>query len=204
MTRTGISPHDSEAGGDATRGERRTHAMKRTLIGGLAFAVLAWAAWRFSVVGPPPAPAPARPDSVSTGLRAARLFFASPDGDSLVSESRDLAESGVLHERVAALIAELARGPSGAAVAVLPTGTALSHVYLDDRGLMTLDLSPEFDRGFRGGSTAEYMAVASLVRTLGANVPQVRRVQIVCGGQPLATLGGHLPCDLPFDVQDWP
>ena len=178
--------------------------MRRTLIGGLAFAVLAWAAWRFSVVGAPPELAPVRPDSVSTGLRAARLFFASNDGDSLVSESRDLAESGVLHERVASLIAELARGPRGPAVTTLPAGTKLLHVYLDDQGLMTLDLSPEFTRGFRGGSTAEYMAVASLVRTLAVNVPEARRVLIECGGQPLATVGGHVPCDQPFDVQDWP
>ncbi|MGH7741157.1 MAG: GerMN domain-containing protein [Candidatus Eiseniibacteriota bacterium] len=178
--------------------------MKRTLIGGVLFAVLAWTAWRFSVVGPPPEPVPARPDSVSTGLRAARLFYASPDGDSLVSESRDLAESGVLHERVASLIGELARGPRGSAVVALPSGTSLLHVYLDDRGLMTLDLSPDFARGFHGGTTAEYMAVASLLRTLGANVPEARRVLIECGGQPLATAGGHLPCDQPFDVQDWP
>jgi len=178
--------------------------MKRTLIVGLAFAVLAWAAWRFSVVGPSPAPAPARPDSVRTGLRAARLFFAASDGDSLVSESRDLAESGALHERVASLISELARGPRGPAVAALPSGTSLLHVYLDDRGLMTLDLSPEFAHDFRGGTTAEYMAIASLVRTLGANVPEARQVLITCGGQPLETLAGHLPFDQPFDIQDWP
>jgi spore germination protein GerM len=180
------------------------HAMKRTLIGGAVFAVLAWTAWRFSVVGSPPEPAPARPDSVSTGLRAARLFFASSDGDSLVSESRDLAETGALHERVVSLIGELVRGPHGPAVAALPAGTSLVHVYLDDQGLMTLDFSPQFARSFRGGSTAEYMAVASLVRTLAANVPEVRRVLIESGGQPLATLGGHVPCDQPFEVQDWP
>lgn len=178
--------------------------MKRTLIAALAFAVLAWAAWRFSVVGPPPEPAPAPPDSVRTGLRAARLFFASSDGDSLVSESRDLAESGVLHARVAALIRELAHGPRGTAVATLPSGTTMLHVYLDDRGLMTLDLSPDFTHDFRGGSTAEFLAIASLMRTLNANVPEVRRVLITCAGQPLATLHGHLPCDRPFDVQDWP
>jgi hypothetical protein len=32
----------------------------------------------------------------------------------------------------------------------------------------------------------------------------VKRVLIVCGGRPLATLGGHLPLDQPLDVNDWP
>ena len=51
---------------------------------------------------------------------------------------------------------------------------------------------------------AEYLAVASLVRTLGANLPEVKRILIVCGGRPMATLGGHLPLDQPLDVNDWP
>ncbi|MBI1799349.1 MAG: GerMN domain-containing protein, partial [Candidatus Eisenbacteria bacterium] len=69
---------------------------------------------------------------------------------------------------------------------------------------MTLDLSRAFVSGFHGGSNAEYVAVASLVRTLGANLPEVKRVLLVCDGAPIATLGGHLPLDQPFDVQDWP
>jgi spore germination protein GerM len=177
--------------------------LKRVIVGALIVAVLAWAVWRLSAPERAGAPLPARPDSMSTGLRAARLFFAAPSGDSLVSESRDLPESGTLHERVASLIAELVRGPRGTAVGLLPPGTLLLHVYLDDRGLMTLDLSSEFLSGFRGGSTAEGLTIASLVRTLSANVTETRRLQIVCAGEPIPTLGGHLPLDRPLDVQDW-
>jgi hypothetical protein len=36
------------------------------------------------------------------------------------------------------------------------------------------------------------------------NLPEVKRVLLVCGGQPIETLGGHLPLDQPLDVQDWP
>ena len=95
-------------------------------------------------------------------------------------------------------------GSAHAGVAALPAGTAVLHVYMDDRGLLTLDVSGAFRRGFHGGSTAEYLAIASLVRTLGANLPEVRRVLIVCAGRPLPTLGGHLPLDRPLDVSDWP
>jgi hypothetical protein len=78
------------------------------------------------------------------------------------------------------------------------------HVYLDDRGLMTLDLSRAFQQGFHGGSSAEYLAVASLVRTIGANLPEVKRVLLVCGGAPIASLGGHLPLDRPIEVSELP
>ena len=133
-----------------------------------------------------------------------RLFFASPGGDSLAEEARDLVSRPGLHERVESLILELARGSRSGGVALLAPGTALRHVYLDHRGLMTLDLTPAFHDRFQGGSTAEYLTVSSLARTLFANVPEAQRVRLVCGGEPLATLGGHIACDLPFDRSDFP
>lgn len=179
--------------------------MKKLLVGGLIIAVLAWAAWRFAVAPQRDQPAGgAASDSVGAGFKAARLFFAAPSGDSLVSESREMAETQNLHERVTALVRQLDRGPSERGVAALPAGTAVLNVYLDDRGLMTLDLSRAFVQGFRGGSSAEYLAVASLVRTIGANVPEVRRLLLVCGGIPLTTLGGHMALDRPLEVADFP
>jgi hypothetical protein len=89
-------------------------------------------------------------------------------------------------------------------VVVLPPGTAVLHAYLDDSGLLTVDLSLAFVQGFRGGSRSEWLAVASLVRTLGDNLPEVRRVRIVAGGAAVATLGGHVPLDRPLDPSEWP
>src|SRR5206468_1632958 len=125
-------------GPDFANGSR----MKRLLIVVLGIAVLAWVAWRWTA-----APrrtetsATAEPDSTSAGLKAAHLYFAAPSGDSLVSEPRDMVEAHDLHEQVAALVAELDRGPTAGGVAALPAGTSVLHVYLDDRGSMTLDVS---------------------------------------------------------------
>lgn len=176
---------------------------RRLLLLGFALAAFAWFGWQWTQRRSAPPPGVAA-DSSAAGVRSARLYFASPSGDSLVAEPRELLEAASLHERVAGLVAELDRGPRGAGVAALPAGTAALHVFLDERGLLTLDLSRAFQQGFRGGSGAEYLAVASLVRTLGANLPEVRRILIVCGGRPIATLGGHLPLDQPLDVNDWP
>ncbi len=173
------------------------------LVGVLVVGALAWFARHWIRRGHVP-PVGVAADSSAAGVRAVRLYFASPTGDSLVVEPRELLEAASLHDRVARLLAELDRGPRGAGTAALPAGTAALHVFLDDRGVLTLDLTRAFQQGFRGGSSAEYLAVASLVRTLGANLPEVKRVLIVCGGKPLATLGGHLPLDQPLDVKEWP
>jgi hypothetical protein len=174
-------------------------------IGALLIALLAWVAWRWAAGPRATEPAAvARTDSTSAGFKAARLYFAAPSGDSLVSEIREMKEEQSLHDRVAALVAELDRGPAPGSVAALPPGTSVLHVFLDDRGTMTLDLTRAFQQGFRGGSSAEYLALGSLVRTLATNVPEVERVRITCGGAPIASLGGHLPLDRPIEVATLP
>jgi hypothetical protein len=177
---------------------------RRILVVLLVLAALVWAGQRWLRPANVAAPAVTAADSTAAGVRSARLYFAAPSGDSLVVEPRELVESAGLHDRVAALVAELDRGPRAGGVAALPAGTSVLHVFMDERGLLTLDLSRSFQQGFRGGAGAEYLAVASVVRTLGANLTGIKSVLIVCGGEPLATLGGHLPLDQPLDIADWP
>lgn len=177
--------------------------MRRMFLGLLFFAVLAWVAYQWSRVSVQPAPQSISADSIAVGMKTVRLYFAATGADSLVVETRELPQPGDLHAMAAALVAELNRGPRAGGMAALPAGTSVLNVYADARGLLVLDLSRAFLQGFRGGSTAEYLAVASLVRTLGANMPEVQRVQIVCGGAPLVTLGGHVPLDRPLEIAEW-
>lgn len=177
---------------------------RRAFLLALLVAVLAFVGW-LAMRAPRGEQAEApQPDSLSNGFKSARLYFASTSGESLVVETREQLDAQNLHDRVAALVDELERGPRTRGLRTIPAGTAVQHVYLDDRGLMTLDLSREFREGFRGGSAAEFLAIAALTRTLGANLPEVKRVMLVCAGQPLPTLGGHLPLDRPIDVADLP
>ena len=181
--------------------------MKRVtllLVAALAIAMLAWLSWRRASAPQPPVAVSALADTVRAGLKAVRLYFAAPSGDSLVSEQREMIDEGNLHDRTKALVGALDRGPLVRGVAALPAGTAVIHAYSDEQGLLTVDLSRAFQQGFRGGSNAEFMAIASLVRTLSANLPRVERVLITCGGGPIETLGGHLPLDHPIEVDHLP
>jgi hypothetical protein len=163
-----------------------------------ALAFFGMRAWRSRAAHP----AAAASDTVQAGVRSVTLWFAAADGDSLVREDRELVEQDGLHARVTQLVAALEQGPRKGGVSVLPAGTSVLHVYLDDRGLMTLDLSRAFQQGFRGGSGAEALALGSLLRTIGSNVPEARRVLLVCGGAPILSLGGHLPLDRPIDPHE--
>lgn len=177
---------------------------RRALLVALFLAVIAWIAFQWTRGPDSELVGEAGPDTTSTGFRAARVFFAAPDGGGLVAETRELLETQNFHDRVAALVEELDRGPEGPGLRTLPAGSTVLHAYLDDRGQLTLDLAAPFRDGFRGGSAAEYLAIASLVRTLSANLPEVRQVMLVCGGAPLTSLAGHLPLDRPIDVASLP
>ena len=184
---------------------RRGVRARWLILGGLILAVLAWAAWRWSRrSGEVTVMDPAASDTAGTGFQSARLWFVARSGDSLLSEPREVIEQTGLHERVTTLLDELVRGPTGGGLTLLPAGTTLRHAYLDDRGLLMLDLSGAFRSGFRGGAGAEELAVATLVRTLADNLPEVQRVTILCEGSPLVSLGGHLPLDRPLELAEWP
>ena len=177
--------------------------MRRLIIGGAVLIAVALSVRAWLGQTPPPASGPATADSTRAGLRASLLWFASPDGDSLVAEPREMAEQADLHTRAAALVAALEQGPRLGGVRTLPAGTMVLHAYLDEAGLLTLDLSRAFRQGFHGGARAEELALGSLVRTLAAGVPEAKLIRIVCAGVALPTLGGHFPLDQPLDPGDW-
>ncbi len=190
----------------AQRGPMKRRRIVAGAIVALAMAMLGWAALRMSHrVAHLEQGRAAPPDSSASGFQAVMLFFPAPSGESLVGESRSVIAQTDLHARVGTLVTELARGPSaGGGLALVPPETTLLHAYLDDRGLLTLDLAPPFRDAFRGGATAELLVTGALVRTLAANVPEAHRLQLACGGQPLASLAGHVPLDQPIDLSHWP
>src|SRR5262249_24909957 len=141
------------------RGRRRRVSEERLMkwrvwFVALILTVLAWLAVRWTQVrrAPVAPPAAAAADTASAGFRAVQLYFASPGGDSLVAEARELVEPATLRDRVAALVRELDRGPAHGGVAVLPAGTSVRFAYQDPDGLLTVDLSRSFVQEFRGGA----------------------------------------------------
>ena len=168
--------------------------MKRLLIliGAVLIAgALAWKSW--SERATPSVAAPVWSDSASTGLRAVTLWFGSATGDSLVGEVRELPEQASVHERAAAAVAALEQGSRSGGARVIPAGTTLIHAYLDESGSLTLDLSRPFRQGFAGGARTEELAIASLIRTVSACVPEAKLIRIVCGGCRAAVAGRSLP-----------
>ena len=139
------------------------------------------------------------------GTRAIELWFPQSVGGGLELETREVVEDDAQGEKVVrTVVGALLDGPENAGLArSFPEGVTLNHVYRDPGGGLYLDFSNQLRLSFRGGSTAEELLVTSLLRTLSANVPNVSRVTITAGGQPIVSLAGHVRLDGPLNVSEW-
>jgi spore germination protein GerM len=147
----------------------------------------------------------AGPDTGSTAVAAddeaarverqinVKLFFQAADRPGLAVEERPVAFSADLAGQVRAVVEELVKGPR--TQALLPTlapQTRVLEVFVSARGIAYVDLSKEAQAVASGGSEAELITVYSVVNSLTANFPALKKVQILVEDKPAATLAGHV------------
>jgi spore germination protein GerM len=173
-----------------------------------AVLVLAIAGWAVSrgldrLTGVQPAAEPsgataAAPAADDVAHITATLFYGSADGQALAPVQREvpLAE-GVVPQGREILAAQLLPAPEGFAP-VIPEGTVLRAFYITERGDAFVDLSGEASSRHAGGSTTELLTVYAIVHAVTANLPTIRRVQILVDGREADTLAGHVDLRRPL------
>jgi spore germination protein GerM len=130
--------------------------------------------------------------------RSLRLFFASPDEDSLREEIREIKIGRSLDEEAKIALAELIKGPHSELLSPIPPGTRLRQLYIDGQGIAYVDFSAELRDRHPGGSKAELLSVYCIVDTLAYNFEQIKRVKILIDGSEVETLAGHIDLRRPL------
>lgn len=138
------------------------------------------------------------------GTRSITLFYGNRQGDGLVSETRTIQARRHRDEEVEAVVDELLRGPHAqGAVRTVPADTRLRDVFYDEeQRLLYLDFNQALVAQM-GGSTMEILTLASIVRTIAIDFPEVEAVQILIDGLEVETLGGHIDLTRPLRTGDW-
>lgn len=113
-------------------------------------------------------------------VRKAVLFFVA-DGSRLVREARELESCSDMNECVRDLLDELLSGPMGDLDIAIPENTAVNGLLLEG-DMAVIDLNRSFATDLPSGSSAEMMAVYSLVDTICVNFPQIARVKLTIEG----------------------
>jgi germination protein M len=152
------------------------------------------------VEGPPP-----EVQRVSEETRSVTLFYVNEEADGFRTEMREVPAEGGIEDQVKAVVTELIKGPENDdLVTTFPEGVALLQVFwVEGTQTVHLDFSRALVTNHQGGSTAEYYTIAILLRTIGANFPQIRLVQFLVDGYPVETIAGHYAVDEPLDILRW-
>jgi spore germination protein GerM len=123
------------------------------------------------------------------------LFFVA-DGTRLAREARELEACGETSDCLKDLLDELISGPVGELAEALPATVALNGVRMEG-DLAVIDMNQAFASEMPSGSSAEMLAVYSLVNTVCVNYPQITRVRITVEGNE-KTILQHLDLSEPL------
>ena len=121
------------------------------------------------------------------------LFFQKQDDDILGPEPRKILPGTSVIDQGKQIVAELIAGPRNKGLLpTVPERTMVLGLYLDRSGTAYLDLSDEFVSGHPGGSSEEMATIFSIVDSLTYNLPEIKRVRFLVGGEERETLHSHL------------
>ena len=156
----------------------------------LVFSALIWKKYQSSREMPPK---PQLKEPI--GARKAVLFFVA-DGSRLAREARELEPCDGAAACVKVVLDELFNGPVGDLDEALPEGVALKGVQIDG-DIAVVDLNQNFGDELPKGSSAEMLAVYSIVDTVCANFPLINRVKLNIEGKSEVALR-HLDLSSPL------
>lgn len=119
------------------------------------------------------------------------LYFPSYDQGVLAGEARQISWAPDDVDRIREVLLALIEGSHEGHVRAVSPSTTIRAVFLTPDGTAYLDLSSDALSGLAPGIASETLAVYSIVDSVGANIPAVKRVKITVQGQEADTLDGH-------------
>lgn len=151
------------------------------LIIALVFGVLVWKKYRASQ------PQPQLPQIQQPAAGQSAILFFVADGGRLERETRDMEPCSETAECLKDVLEELFSGPVGDLNDAMPEGALLNSVLIQGN-LAVVDVNSNFVSEMPSGSSAEMMAVYSIVNTVCANFPQIAQVKLTVEGEQKVVL----------------
>lgn len=147
----------------------------------LFFSIMIWQKYRSSDDAPV-VPAP----QSTTGKRSISLFFTA-EGTRLARETRDVDMCEDDNACLKSVLDELVNGPVGGFEKAIPEGSVVTSALIEG-DLATVEFNSAFSESMLSGSSAEMLAVYSVVNTVATNFPQIQKVKIDVDGDKEAVL----------------
>ncbi len=127
------------------------------------------------------------PSAPSTeGARSVILFFVDEEAR-LTREAREIDACDDDSECLKSVLDELLNGPVGELDEAVPMGTVVDSIHIEG-SQATIGLNRLFSDSMLSGSSAEILAVYSVVNTAAVNFPRIQKVKINIAGDSGAIL----------------
>lgn len=148
---------------------------------------------------------PAEAERVSGETRSVTIYFGNREADGFETETREIPTAESFEDEVKTVIGELVKGSEDSGrMNAIPEGAELVQTFwIEDSQTLILDWNRAFVDNHPGGSTGEYYTISNVIKTIGANFPQVARVQFLVEGAQVESIAGHFAVDKPIDVRRW-
>lgn len=147
----------------------------------LFFSIMIWQKYRSSHEVPI-----TPPQQHAEGKRSVTLFFAA-EGTRLAREARAIDPCDDDNACLKSVLDELLNGPVGEFEETVPEGTVVDAVRIEGNQA-TIEFNRTFSEAMLPGSSAEMLAVYSVVNTVAVNFPQVQKVKLNIDGNAVVIL----------------
>ena len=162
--------------------------------------LLGWGFWRNR--HPAKALAAAAESPLYTGkepIKKVRLTFPTKNRPGFEQEESQIYATQSLGAQVKQVVLQLFSGPHQAGGAsAFPGAWKFREIFVTEQGLAVIDLDPADLSQHPGGTTSEYLSLYTLAKTLTDNFSELKKIQILVGGELKESLAGHLDISQPF------
>ena len=150
-------------------------------------------------VAPPRLPDAANPLEVPPEPQEVNLFLLDSTAMMLVPVKIERRLRRELNQRLNQVVTALIQETSPDFRNTIPRGTEINEVYIDSQQTAYLDFSSHLTDGHIGGTTAEFLTVTAILRTVFDAFPdEIKQVQILIDGKEIETIAGHLNLSQPL------
>lgn len=127
------------------------------------------------------------------------LFLFDPDSLEIKAYKVELRLSRDIVNRLVGIVTALTKETPTNIRNPIPRGTTLNGVYIDSQKTAYLDFTHHLVSGHTGGTTAEYITVSAILKTVFDAFPdEIKYIQILVDGQEIETIGGHINLSQPM------
>ena len=150
---------------------------------------------------PPPLPIAANPSDIPPPPQEINLFLLDTSALTLVPVKTERRLHAEFAKRLRQIVTALIQETPPNFRNTIPRGTVLNEAYIDSQQTAYLDFSRHLTDGHIGGTTAEFLTVTAILKTVFDAFPdEIEQVQILIEGEAVKTLAGHLNLSQPLHL----